>query len=738
MPENSRHKKKGVKTTASKKGKPSIGKSWFVGIGINEYQDFPNLHNAVKDVNDLIGLLREKYDLDADHVITLFNQDAARDHIIDQLHDLIKKVAPADKLLLYYSGHGHLEAGTGLAYWIPQDAKRNRSSSYIPNSTIRDYIKAINSLHTLLISDSCFSGSLFVRGINRSTAALEELERRRSRWGLVSGRHDEEVYDGEPGANSPFAAGILKVLSRNAQPKLNVARLADQVMEMTRANYRQLPEGNPLYDVGHEGGQYVFHLLAGEGALWERARTEHSLTAYNAYLDQFPDGAHADEALRQIQELEEEREWRKAGRIDRIYAYRSFLRSFPAGRHVDAARMRILQLQEETKREAAAQREEEAWNDVKSTDDVLILQSFINLFPDGRYVPEARSRIRQLETEREEKKRQAAQARARRRKEEQKQRERQLEENHWNKARASGKISDFEAYLKAYPQGHFVTEAKKQIGSLRAKNKTSDRKEGAPDAATGQTSSNRERADAFSPFFGQPDQNLFEQLFGSSPQSASKSNKVSSHLRITVPLTLEEMAYGVTKKLAVKKRLACQTCGGDGFERTSCSACKGTGKVKEGWLGIQEKECETCRGAGRVATKNSCKQCIGAGWINGKEIVEVEFPVGIEDGFELRLSKKGNAGPPGKPPGDLLIRIEEKKHPDFTRIGRDIHQRLQVASLENVKGTKIELRTIHGMISIPIPDSVWNGMKIRLKGKGLPFLSDRYPAGDLYIEVLEG
>lgn len=337
------------------------GKSWFFGIGINEYQHFSNLNNAVKDVKDLIILLQEQYGLDPDLVVTLFDEAAVRDNIIEELYALIKKIGPEDKLLIYYSGHGHLDPDTNLAYWIPQDARQQRTSSYIPNSIIRDLIKTIPSLHTLLISDSCFSGSLFVRGASRSDEAADELEQRRSRWGISSGRHDEAVYDGDPGTNSPFAASILKVLNRNRQAKLNVARLADQVVEMTRANYHQLPEGNPLFGVGHDGGQYVFRLAAGEGNLWERCLAEHSLPAYNDYLDQFPNGVHADEALHAIRELEEENKWQSTVRMDQIYAYRSFLQSFPEGKYAAEARNRIQQLRSE-EREAEGEQHRDAVN----------------------------------------------------------------------------------------------------------------------------------------------------------------------------------------------------------------------------------------------------------------------------------------------------------------------------------------------------------------------------------------
>lgn len=250
----------------------SGGRSWFFGIGIDKYTHFTPLQNAVKDVKDLISLLQKKYDLTPEHTLTLYNEKATRTNIIRSLDRLQREVGPADKLIIYYSGHGHFNKEIGKGYWIPTDAEDDNTSAYIRNSTIREYIETLETLHTLLISDSCFSGSLFVRGAKRSTAAINELANIPSRWAICSGRHDEEVCDGPSGGNSPFSESIQFILRTNNQPLLNVARLADRVVEMTRANYEQLPEGAPMYGVGHKGGQYMFRLKGVESSAFEPSK----------------------------------------------------------------------------------------------------------------------------------------------------------------------------------------------------------------------------------------------------------------------------------------------------------------------------------------------------------------------------------------------------------------------------------------------------------------------------------
>ena len=203
--------KRGLISRKDQKVSKKQGKSYLLGIGIDQYKEFTNLNNAVKDVKDFIQLLKEKYELD--RVITLYNEHATRDKIIEQLEKLIKTVKAGDKLIIYYSGHGHFNKLRKRGYWIPFDAQKGLTSRYISNTTIKEFISDIPSSHTLLISDSCFSGSLFARKARSTSEGIaNDLEQRKSRWAICSGRHDELVADGPPGENSPFAAGLLDVL----------------------------------------------------------------------------------------------------------------------------------------------------------------------------------------------------------------------------------------------------------------------------------------------------------------------------------------------------------------------------------------------------------------------------------------------------------------------------------------------------------------------------------------------
>jgi formylglycine-generating enzyme len=247
------------------------GKNYVLAIGINDYKHCPKLNNAVKDVRDFIALIISKYQFETESITTLFDGEATRRGIVRAFHNLAKKITSDDNLIIYFSGHGEFDSVLQQGYWIPVNAEKNEIDDYLPNSTIRDALNAINSHHTLLIADSCFSGTLFSsRDANCNIS--QRLESESSRWGLTSGRN-EIVSDGAPNTNSPFAGKLLHLLTRN-EKSLGSAELCARMMEIVAANARQTPRGEPLQIKGHNGGQFFFHLKVAEKSDIETSRLE--------------------------------------------------------------------------------------------------------------------------------------------------------------------------------------------------------------------------------------------------------------------------------------------------------------------------------------------------------------------------------------------------------------------------------------------------------------------------------
>lgn len=366
-----------------------VRKAYFLGIGIDAYPHFPKLANAVKDVKDIADTLQHQYQFDPENITLLLNEQASRVGLINTLDDLVGRLSAEDDLLIYYSGHGHLNPQTQKGFWIPYDAQPGSTADFIPNATIKSYMEDIPAFHTFLISDSCFSGSLFVQGKMRSAGeAIEELDSRASRWALCSGRHDEEVYDGDPGENSPFANSILNQLRQSKTSMLNVGRLIDEVVMQTRAHYRQLPEGNPMFDVGHQGGQFVFRLKFDDARDWTEAKAANTAKAYENYLALYPSGEYAREAGLKLLEMREAEAWQIAQATNTLLSFDQYLEQFPEGRH-SAEAIAIIR----------AFNEAEDWRRAEQVNELWKYREYLQKYPDGQHADQARAQIERLRTQ---------------------------------------------------------------------------------------------------------------------------------------------------------------------------------------------------------------------------------------------------------------------------------------------------------------------------------------------------
>ncbi|MER3463109.1 MAG: molecular chaperone DnaJ [Chitinophagaceae bacterium] len=215
-----------------------------------------------------------------------------------------------------------------------------------------------------------------------------------------------------------------------------------------------------------------------------------------------------------------------------------------------------------------------------------------------------------------------------------------------------------------------------------------------------------------------------------------------SNLRVKLKLTYEEIAKGVTKSIKVKKYVPCNVCGGSGAKDKgnvqNCSTCGGSGQVRKvtnTFLGQMQTvtTCPTCNGEGSVVTAK-CNHCKGDGRVYGEETVNIDIPVGVQEGMQLSLSGKGNAGERGGMPGDLIVLIEEEAHKELQRDGLNVVYDLHISFPDAVFGTTIEVPTIDGRAKIKIPAGTQSGKIFRLKGKGFPAINS-YEKGDQLVHV---
>ena len=206
-----------------------------------------------------------------------------------------------------------------------------------------------------------------------------------------------------------------------------------------------------------------------------------------------------------------------------------------------------------------------------------------------------------------------------------------------------------------------------------------------------------------------------------------------SNLRVRVKMTLEDIANGVEKKIKVNKLV-----NAEGVTTKTCVTCGGSGQVTRianTILGQMQTSapCPTCGGDGKMIDKKPA-DANADGLIKKEEVITIDIPGGVEDGMQLSVSGKGNAGPKGGVPGDLIVLIEEIPHATIKRDGNNLLYDLYLNFVEATIGTSIEIKTISGKVKIKIEPGTQSGKVLRLKGKGIPNIQG-YGQGDFLIYV---
>ncbi len=242
---------------------------------------------------------------------------------------------------------------------------------------------------------------------------------------------------------------------------------------------------------------------------------------------------------------------------------------------------------------------------------------------------------------------------------------------------------------------------------------------------------------------------IFEEVFGGGfsgggrRRASRQAGRPGSDLRITLPLTLEEISEGSEKRVKVRKQSACPDCDGTGAEEGAdglamCPQCDGVGEVRQvsrtvfGQV-VNVQPCPACSGSGRVI-KNKCSTCGGEGRTKQEETIPIEVPAGAMEGHYLTLRGQGNAGQCGGPAGDLRVEIKEEAHEHFTREGLDLYHDLHISFPDAALGTEVEVPTLRGRARLQIDPGVQAGKVLRMRERGLPDLQSGR-RGDQLVRV---
>ena len=298
------------------------GKDYALFFAVEQYREWPTLHNPIDDAEEIARDLRELYGFGPNTEVV---RNPTRNEIYDKLDAYQRKAYAEDaQLLIFFSGHGDFIETKGEGFFIPKDGKLNDryQDSYIPHARLQRIIDNIPCSHILLAIDACFSGTF-----DEQVAAQyknkpnwkrynenEDTERRqfidntlryRTRLFLTSGGKERTPDPSE------FADAFKSALRAFGGQ--------DRILEFHELYYQYLQKVTPQPRFGQfgsnqTGSNFLFVLADGkkaasaptadpETAVWQAARQQHTVEAYRAYLQLYPGGEYRLEAERYIRNL---------------------------------------------------------------------------------------------------------------------------------------------------------------------------------------------------------------------------------------------------------------------------------------------------------------------------------------------------------------------------------------------------------------------------------------------------
>ena len=210
-------------------------------------------------------------------------------------------------------------------------------------------------------------------------------------------------------------------------------------------------------------------------------------------------------------------------------------------------------------------------------------------------------------------------------------------------------------------------------------------------------------------------------------------------LQYDLEIDFEDAIFGFNTEIQFPRSQPCDDCHGTGAvggaQRRTCSQCGGRGQVhyQQGFFSVG-RTCPRCRGEGSIVD-NPCEACTGRGQVRKQRKLKVNIPPGVDGGTRLRLSGEGEIGANGGPPGDLYVLLQVKDHTIFERDGTDLYCDVPVNVAQAALGDEIEVPTLEGGEKVKIRPGMQSGSRLRLRGKGVPFVNSGR-RGDLIVQVV--
>ena len=244
--------------------------------------------------------------------------------------------------------------------------------------------------------------------------------------------------------------------------------------------------------------------------------------------------------------------------------------------------------------------------------------------------------------------------------------------------------------------------------------------------------------------FGGDMGDIFGDLFGFGGRSRERNYNgpvKGANIGATIHISFEDAVFGVEKEIELNLKDECSDCKGTGAQPgtspETCPKCNGRGRVvmtQQSMFGMvrSEQACPDCGGSGKII-KHKCSKCSGTGYTSSRKKIQVTVPAGIDNGQSIRIRGKGEPGRNGGERGDLLVEIMIDSHPVFQRQDTTIYSTVPISFAKAAMGGPIRIRTVDGEVEYQVQPGTQTDTRIRLRGKGVPYLRNKTTRGDHYV-----
>jgi tetratricopeptide (TPR) repeat protein len=330
---------------------PSNEKRWALIIGIDDYQDdnIADLRGAANDAKTLAESLEKYAGFPTDQIILLGTNEPkvrqpTRSNILKRL-SILKGLVPKDGLLLVsFSGHG-IERGNS-AFLIPSDATSTDDVDLLENTalsveTIKRQVKATQVRQVLFLLDACrndpTSGrsetnnpltDAYKKGFSFDVANQEveafatiyatsvgarAYEYNEKRQGYFSWAIVEALSGKAANSNGEITLGSLVKYLENRVPKLVAIDLGASKVQKPFAVIEGYKADELVLAIGNTIAQPIPQPLPtpnsdtrnGEDIFWAEVSKLNTKSAYQNYLNDYPNGKYISTATLRIKNIEE-------------------------------------------------------------------------------------------------------------------------------------------------------------------------------------------------------------------------------------------------------------------------------------------------------------------------------------------------------------------------------------------------------------------------------------------------